>query len=93
MKIPSDAVIPQKKPELYTRVALTRNVPEEKLKRGDLAWVIEYLEHPEGGEDGAIIEIFNALGESLRIATVPVSAIAPLRPDQVPAVGELAIAG
>jgi hypothetical protein len=65
------------KPELYTRVALTRNVPEEKLKRGDLAWMIEYLEHPEDGEASAIIEIFNALGESLRIATVPISAIAP----------------
>jgi len=81
------------KPELYTRIALTRNVLEDNLKRGDLAWVIEYIEHPEGGEEGAILEIFNALGESLRIATVPVSAIAPLRPDQVPSVRELAIAG
>ena len=81
------------KPELYTRVVLTRNVPEEKLKQGDLAWVIEYLEHPEGGEEGALLEIFNALGESLRIATVPVSAIASLRPNQVPTVRELVMAG
>ncbi len=58
------------KPELYTRVALTRNMPEEKLTQGDLAWVVEYLEHPQGGEEGVILEIFNALGESLRIATV-----------------------
>ena len=81
------------KPELYRRIALTRNVLEDNLKRGDLAWVIEYIEHPEGGEEGAILEIFNALGESLCIATVPVSAIAALRPDQVPSVRELAIAG
>ncbi|MFN8486374.1 MAG: hypothetical protein U0350_02205 [Caldilineaceae bacterium] len=80
------------KPELYTRVVLTRNLPEEKLRKGDLAWVIEYLEHPEGGEEGAILEIFNALGESLRIVTVPVSAIASLRPNQVPTVRELVMA-
>ena len=44
----------------------------------------------EGGEEGAILEIFNALGESIGIATVPVSAIEPLRADQVPAVRSLA---
>jgi hypothetical protein len=72
------------KPELYTRVTITRDIAEENLKQGDVAWVIEYLEHPAGGEQGAILEIFNAVGESLRIATVPVSAIAALRADQVP---------
>lgn len=74
------------KPELYSRVAVTRDIPNEDLHPGDVATVIEYLEHPGGGEEGAILEIFNVLGESLGIATVPVSTIEPLRAGYVPAV-------
>jgi hypothetical protein len=73
-------------PELYTRVALARNLPELGLKRGDLAWVTDYVEHSEAGETGAILEIFNILGESLRVVVVPVSAIQPLRPEQLPTI-------
>ena len=74
------------KPDLYSRVVVNRDIPGEGLHRGDVATVIEYLEHPGGGEEGAILEIFNVLGESLGIATVPVSAIEPLRAEYVPAV-------
>lgn len=74
------------KPELYSRVVVNRDIPDENLYKGDVATVVEYLEHPSGGEEGAILEIFNVLGESLGIATVPVSAIEPLRADYVPAV-------
>jgi hypothetical protein len=77
------------KPELYERVALTRDVPEEGLKKGDVATLIEYLEHPHGGEEGAILEIFNAVGESIGIATVYISAIEALNEHQVPAVRPL----
>lgn len=74
------------KPDLYSRIVVNRDIPAENLHRGDVATVIEYLEHPHGGEEGAILEIFNVLGESLGIATVPVSAIEPLRAEFVPAV-------
>jgi hypothetical protein len=74
------------KPELYTRVVLTRDIPEERLKKGDVATLVDYVEHPHGGEEGAILEVFNALGETLDVATVPVTAIEPLRPDHIPAV-------
>jgi hypothetical protein len=80
------------KPELYKEVALTRDIPTEKLKKGDVAIVVDYVPHPTGGEEGAILEIFNAIGESIAVLTVPLSAIAPLRPDQVPAVRSLEIA-
>jgi len=73
------------KPELYTRVVVNEDVPDEGLYRGDVARVIEYLEHPNGGAEGAILEIFNVAGESLGIATVPASTIEPLRPEYVPA--------
>ena len=77
------------KPELYQQIALTRDVPEAGLRRGDLAMLVDYVPHPRGGEEGAVLEIFNILGESIRVATVPVSAIETLRPDQMPSVRSL----
>jgi hypothetical protein len=78
------------KPELYQRVMVNRDFPEENLKRGDLAWLIDYVPDPEGGEEGCILEVFNIFGESISIATVPISAIETLRADQVPSVRSLA---
>lgn len=77
------------KPELYRQVALTRDIVEEGLQAGDVATLVDYVPHPGGGEEGAVLEIFNALGESIAVITVPVSAIAPLRADQIPAVRPL----
>lgn len=72
--------------ELYKEVALTRDIPSEKLQKGDVATLIDKLPHPSNGEVGAVLELFNAIGESLSVVIVPLSAIAPLRPDQIPAV-------
>jgi hypothetical protein len=77
------------KPELYREVALTRDIPAENLRKGDVAVLVDIVSHPSGGEEGAILEIFNAVGESIAVTTVPISAIAPLRPDQMPAVRSL----
>ena len=77
------------KPEHYQEVALTRDLPEAGLRAGDVATLVDYVTHPQGGEEGAVLEIFNAVGESIAIVTVPVSDIARLRADQVPAVRPL----
>ncbi|HEY9704061.1 MAG TPA: DUF4926 domain-containing protein [Allocoleopsis sp.] len=61
--------------ELYQEIALTRNIPEYQLKQGDIATLIDFVPHPTGGEEGCILEIFNAIGESIKIVTVPISAI------------------
>ena len=71
---------------LYGEVALTRDIPAENLKQGDIGVLVDYVPHPVGGEEGAVLEIFNAIGESIAVVTVPTSAIAPLRADQVPMV-------
>jgi hypothetical protein len=75
--------------ELYKEVTLTRNVPEENLKSGDVAVLVDIVPHPSSGEDGAILEVFNAVGDSIMVTTVPISAIAPLQSNQVPAVRPL----
>lgn len=71
--------------ELYQRVILTRDVPEEHLRQGDVAWLIDTAHDPVANEDGYILEIFNVLGESIAIATVSVDAVEPLRADFIPA--------
>lgn len=77
------------KPELYGEVMLTQDIPAENLCAGDVATLIEYVSHPTNGEEGAVLEIFNAVGGSIAVVAVPVSAIAPLREDQIPAVRPL----
>ena len=64
--------------ELYQEIALTRNLPENQLKQGDIASLIDFVPHPNDGETGCVLEIFNAIGESIKVVTVPISAIKPL---------------
>jgi hypothetical protein len=69
--------------ELYQRVALLRDVPEHRLKKGDVATLVDYVPHPGGGEDGYVLEVFNAIGESIAVIAVPMSAVVPLRSDEI----------
>ena len=76
--------------ELYKDVALTRDVPEYQLKAWDIAVLVDFLPHPEGGEKGCCLEVFNAVGESISVVTVPVSAVKELQSDEVLSVRSLA---
>ena len=69
--------------ELYEQVALKHDLPDYGLKQGDIATLVDYVSHPEGGEEGCILEVFNAVGESIAVIVVPISAIAPLPADEV----------
>ncbi|MBX3066613.1 MAG: DUF4926 domain-containing protein [Anaerolineae bacterium] len=75
---------------LFERVVLTQDLPGKNLKQGDVVTLLAYLQHLRVGEEGCIIEIFNAVGESIGVATVPLSAIESRRSDQMPAVRSLA---
>jgi Domain of unknown function (DUF4926) len=75
--------------ELYQYVALCRDIPEQNLKRGDVAMLIDYVTHPSNGEDGYILEVFNAVGDSIAVFTVPMSAVERLPIDAVLAVRSL----
>lgn len=74
---------------LYQRVALKRDVPEHNLRRGDVAVLVDYVAHPEMGEQGCVLEVFNALGESIAVVAVSESDIEGLRADEVLAVRTL----
>lgn len=75
--------------ELYQRIALQRDLPEHGLKTGDVAMLIDYLPHPDGGQDGCVLEVFNALGESIDVVIVPISDVKALQADEVMTVRSL----
>jgi hypothetical protein len=78
------------KVELYQEVSLTRDLPGHGLKVGDIAVLIDFVPHPSGGEEGCVLEVFNAIGESLTTIAVPISAVEALRSDEVLSVRSLA---
>ena len=68
--------------ELFEEVVLAKDIPEKKLKKGDVATVVEH--HPVSDcEDGYSLEIFNVLGDTITVITVPESALEPLTEDEV----------
>ncbi len=69
--------------ELYQEIALTRDIPEYQLKKGDVATLLDIIPHPQGGEKGCILEVFNAIGESIKVVTVPISAIKKLTSEDI----------
>lgn len=75
--------------ELYQEVALTRDLPEQGLRAGDVAMLIDWVAHPSDDEAGCVLEVFNAIGESITVIAVPVSCIEVLRSDEILAVRPL----
>jgi len=69
--------------ELYQRVSLNKDFPEHNLKKGDIAILIDKVPHPSGGEEGCVLEIFNAVGESINVIIVPKTAVEVLREDEI----------
>ena len=74
---------------LYTDAALSRDMPELRLRRGDLVKLIDHHVAPDG-EEGYSIEVLNALGDTIAVTTVPASALEALRKDEVLSVRPLA---
>lgn len=69
--------------ELYQDIALIQDFPEYQLNQGDIATLIDFVPHPDGGETGCTLEVFNAIGDSIKIVTIPISAIKPLTSNDV----------
>ncbi len=64
--------------ELFTRVALKQDFPEHRLRKGDVATVIEKHQGAPGQETGYSLEVFNAIGETIAVLVVPESQVEPL---------------
>ena len=69
--------------ELYTDVALTVDIPDHHLKRGDIAKIVDYLPAGDNPEPGLALEVFNALGETIDVIMVAESEVELLQHDEV----------
>lgn len=80
---------------LYQRVALKTDLPAHGLRKGDVATLVDVVPHPDGAGKprGCVLEVFNAVGESIAVVIVPEGDVQPLRADEVLAVRALKRAG
>ena len=76
--------------DLCIRVALSADLPERQLKRGDVATIVEFHPGRPGQEPGYSLEVFNALGETVDVVTVRESQIERLTADELLAVRPMA---
>ena len=69
----------------YQRVALTRDLPEHGLNKGDVAVLVEHLPATSAskGEEGCALEVFNAIDETIAVVMVPISAVKPLTENEI----------
>ena len=74
---------------LFEEIVLDRDIPKKKLKKGDVATVVEYYPVSDG-EDGYSLEVFNTLGDTIAVITVPESAIQAFTEDKLFSVRSLA---
>ncbi len=68
---------------LYERVALRVELPQEGLRPGDIATLVDYVSGPKG-ETGCVLEVFNVLGESVAVVAVGESEIEQLSENEIP---------
>ena len=68
--------------DLYMNVVLTCDLPAHRLRRGD---IVKLVDHHTASDDteGYSIEVFNAVGDTITVTTVPASALEVLREDEV----------
>jgi len=64
--------------EMFSRVALKTDVPENGLRRGDVATIVEYHQGRPGQEPGYSLEVFNAVGDTVAVITLRESQIESL---------------
>jgi len=75
---------------LYNDAALARDLPQYRLRRGDLVRLVEHHVAPDGDE-GYSAEVLGAKGQTLAVVTVSAKALEALRDDEVLSVRAIAV--
>lgn len=74
---------------LYADLALARDLPEYRLRRGDLVRLVEHHVAPDG-EEGYSAEVLGAKGQTVAVIAVAAGALEELRENEVLSVRAMA---
>jgi len=61
--------------ELYSDVILTRDVPEQGLRAGDVGTLVDRHVVPAVAEEGYSVEFFDMTGNTVAVLALPASAL------------------
>ena len=78
--------------ELYSQIALAEDIPEHGLRRGDVARVVETIPPESANPTSYVLEVFNALGESMNVIIAQANQIEPLQNDEYFSVRRMQVA-
>jgi hypothetical protein len=68
--------------ELYSDVALSDDLPDHRLRRGDIVRLVEHHVGP-GGEEGYSAEVLGATGQTRAVIAVAAKLLEVLRDDEI----------
>ena len=68
--------------EICADAVLMCDVPEHRLKRGEIVKLVGQHISPDGTKCYSI-EVFNAGGDTIAVTAVPATALEPLREDEI----------
>jgi hypothetical protein len=75
---------------LYQRVVLTQDLPEERLRAGDVGVIVEHCPARADTREDYELEVFAAKGQTVAVVSVPAPAVREGRAHEVLRVREMA---
>jgi len=74
----------------FQRVVLAEDVPDERLRTGDIGVIVEHYPASESVPEGYELEFFAATGQTIAVVSVPATALREARRQEVLSTRELA---
>ena len=65
------------------------DMPAHNLELGDVATVVNFAPVPGSGEEGCVLEVYNAVGDLLATPTVPMEDVQPVQDNEILCVRKL----
>jgi len=69
--------------KLYEQVKLLRDLPQDNLRAGDIATLVDIVPGPPGKPQGAVLEVFNALGQTICVTSIDITDVQPLTANEI----------
>lgn len=76
--------------ELYSEILFNQDIPAYSIRKGDIGTIVDYFpSNLPSNEDGYSIEIFDALGDTLKVVFVDESKLSAIKHNAVLSVREI----